>query len=242
MGDHVNFTVPTGNFGDVLAGYYAKLMGLPVNKFIVAANQNNVLADFFESGIYDRNRPFFKTVAPSMDIQISSNFERLLYYKTNGNTKYVSHLMNQLETSGKYQVTPELLAAIKQDFYFGYSSDDDIRSSIHDTYHDYHYLMDPHTAAGYKVMRDYQQIDDQTPMILLSTASPYKFIDVVNQALNLSSASDQQTIMTDINRVTGIKIPNNLINVWNLPVRFTDIIQKNDMQDYVLNKVKEDFQ
>src|SRR5699024_8534079 len=116
LGDQVNFTVPTGNFGDVLAGYYAKQMGLPVKKFIVASNENNVLTKFFQTGVYDRNRPFLKTFAPSMDIQISSNFERLLYYKSGEDTQYVKQLMDQLENVGKYQVKPEVLAEIQKDF------------------------------------------------------------------------------------------------------------------------------
>ncbi len=126
-GQKVNFTVPTGNFGNVLAGYYAKLMGLPINKLIIACNQNNVIADFFNHGVYDRNRDFIKTLAPSMDIQISSNFERLLYYKSNGNADYVKSIMQNLETTGRMQVEPDILASIKDDFYCNYCSDEDIK-------------------------------------------------------------------------------------------------------------------
>ncbi|AQW21194.1 threonine synthase [Lentilactobacillus curieae] len=241
LGDPVNFTVPTGNFGDVLAGYYAKMMGLPVDKFVVAANENKVLADFFTNGTYDRNRPFFKTVAPSMDIQISSNFERLLYYKSGQDSKYVANLMSQLETEGKYQVSQAVLDSIKEDFYFGYSINDDIEASIQDTYSEHNYLMDPHTAAGYKVMRDYQQIDSETPMVLLSTASPYKFVGAVNDAIHVSNSDDPQQMMADINQKTKVAIPENLKSVWSLPIKHKDVIEKADMENYVLAKVKEVF-
>ncbi|WP_125590894.1 threonine synthase [Companilactobacillus jidongensis] len=240
-GDKVNFSVPTGNFGDVLAGYLAKQLGLPVNKFIVASNENNVLTDFFNSGIYNRNRPFFKTVAPSMDIQISSNFERLLYYKSNGNTAYVKQLMDELETSGKYQVSAELLKSIQEDFYCGYSTDDEIKESIQDVYQKQSYLMDPHTAVGYKVMRDYQKIDDSCPTILLSTASPYKFVKVVADAVLDDNHDDDLQLMKDIQSKTGVEIPKNLANVWNLPILHKDVIKKDEMRDYVKEKVEADL-
>ncbi|WP_125764156.1 threonine synthase [Companilactobacillus hulinensis] len=240
-GDKVNFSVPTGNFGDVLAGYLAKQLGLPVNKFIVASNENNVLTDFFNSGIYDRNRPFFKTVAPSMDIQISSNFERLLYYKSNGNTEYVKQLMDELESTGKYQVSDELLKSIQEDFYCGYSTDDEIKQSINEVYEKFDYLMDPHTAVGYKVMRDYEQIDNSCPTILLSTASPYKFVKVVADAILDNDKNDDLQLMNDINQKTGVPIPQNLKNVWNLPILHDDVIERNDMRDYVKSKVEEDL-
>lgn len=240
-GDKVNFSVPTGNFGDVLAGYLAKQLGLPVNKFIVASNENKVLTDFFNSGIYDRNRPFFKTVAPSMDIQISSNFERLLYYKSNGNSEYVKKLMNELEQNGKYKVSDELLNSIKKDFYCGYSTDEEIKQSIKDVYDKYGYLMDPHTAVGYKVMRDYERIDDSCTTILLSTASPYKFVKVVSEAILKNNSDDDLQLMTDIQEKTGIEIPKNLAAVWNLAILHKDVIKKEDMRDYVKMKVEADL-
>ncbi|WP_125772527.1 threonine synthase [Companilactobacillus furfuricola] len=241
LGDKVNFTVPTGNFGDVLAGYYAKQMGLPVNKFIVASNENDVLTKFFESGVYDRNLPFFQTVAPSMDIQISSNFERLLYYKSGEDTDYVKKLMHQLETTGRYQVSSEVLASIKEDFYFGSSDDKEIRQSIKQVYQDEYYLMDPHTAVGYKVMRDYEKTGDKTPNVLLSTASPYKFVRVVAESILDAVPNDDFDVMQKINRVTDIKIPENLANVWNLPTLHQDVIDKDQMTEYVKSKVEEEF-
>ncbi|EHO51764.1 threonine synthase [Lentilactobacillus kisonensis] len=240
-GDKVNFTVPTGNFGDVLAGYYAKLLGLPVNKFVVACNENNVLANFFQNGVYDRNRPFFQTVAPSMDIQISSNFERLLYYKSGEDAAYVKQLMDDLEDSGKYKVSKDVLARIQEDFYCGYSTDDEIEKSISDVYNHNGYLMDPHTAAGYKVMRDYQKLDSETPMILLSTASPYKFVNAVANAVLPKTADDVLQVMKDLSTATHVPISDNLRQVWDLPVRHQSVIEKNQMSDYVKAKVEEVF-
>lgn len=241
VGQKVNFTVPTGNFGDVLAGYYAKMLGLPVNKFVVACNENNVLANFFNHGVYDRNRPFFQTVAPSMDIQISSNFERLLYYKSGQDTEYVKQLMDDLEDSGKYEVSKEVLANIQQDFYCGYSTDEDIERSIAEVYEQNGYLMDPHTAAGYKVMRNYQKLDPETPMILLSTASPYKFVNAVANAVLPETSADVQQVMRDLHDATNAPILDNLRKVWDLPVRHESVIQKDQMTDYVKQKVEEVF-
>ena len=241
-GDPVNFTVPTGNFGDVLAGSYAKLLGLPVKKFVVACNENNVLANFFENGVYDRNRPFFQTVAPSMDIQISSNFERLLYYKSGEDSAYVKQLMDDLETTGKYQVSKEVLDAIQTDFYCGYSTDQEIEAAIKSVYEKTGYLMDPHTAAGYKVMRDYQKLDD-TPMILLSTASPYKFVKAVAAAVLPEEADSDDVLQTmkDLTTKTKAPIPENLQKVWELPVKHESIIQKSEMENYVKEQVEAVF-
>ena len=241
LGEPVNFTVPTGNFGDVLAGFYAKQMGLPVKKFIVASNENNVLTKFFNTGIYDRNIPFLQTVAPSMDIQISSNFERLLYYKSHENTDYVKSLMDDLEKSGRYQVSDEILKAIHDDFYCGFSTDQEIKTAIKDVYQNDNYLMDPHTAVGYKVMRDYQKIDAQTPMILLSTASPYKFVRVVADSILDSVPEDDLQVMQKLAQVTNIPIPKNLAKVWDLPVLHQDVIAKDDMESYVKEKVEAEF-
>ncbi|MQS90245.1 threonine synthase [Companilactobacillus mishanensis] len=241
IGNKINFTVPTGNFGDVLAGYYAKQLGLPVNKFIVASNENNVLTKFFNSGIYDRNMPFFQTVAPSMDIQISSNFERLLYYKSGEDTDYVKTLMDQLESEGKYQVSDEILAEIKKDFYCGFSTDDEVKESIKDVYNKDDYLMDPHTAVGFKVMRDYQAHDAKTPMVLLSTASPYKFVKVVADAVMDDIPDDDHEIMEKLAQQTNVAIPDNLEKVWSLPILHEDVIDKSDMKSYVKSKVEAEF-
>ncbi|MFC6175620.1 threonine synthase [Companilactobacillus huachuanensis] len=241
LGEKVNFTVPTGNFGDVLAGYYAKQMGLPVNKFIVASNANNVLTKFFETGIYNRNIPFLQTDAPSMDIQISSNFERLLYYKSNGDTEYVKSLMDDLESKGSYQVSAEILKNIQADFFCGFATDVEIETTINDVYKKDGYLMDPHTAVGYKVMRDYQANDPDTPSILLSTASPYKFVHVVTKSIMDENFADDHLSMKRLQEFTNQPIPSNLAKVWDLPILHQDVIAQDDMEKYVLEKVEDNF-
>ncbi|CAJ1197423.1 threonine synthase [Companilactobacillus nantensis] len=241
LGQKVNFTVPTGNFGDVLAGFYAKQMGLPVNKFIVASNANNVLTKFFNTGIYNRNIPFLQTDAPSMDIQISSNFERLLYYKSNEDTDYVQKLMSELEQTGSYQVSAPILDAIKEDFYCGFATDQEIETTIKNVYQNDNYLMDPHTAVGYKVMRDYQTTDPDTPTILLSTASPYKFVHVVTKAVLNKSFDDDHEAMQQLQQFTQLPIPKNLAQVWDLPILHQDVINQANMTDYVLEKVEDHF-
>ena len=234
LGDSVNFTVPTGNFGDVLAGYYAKLLGLPIKKLIVASNANNVLTDFFETGIYDRQRPFLHTVAPSMDIQVSSNLERLLYYKSGLDSTYISQLMTQLETTGRYQISDELLQNLQNDFYCGFSSDNDIQTAIKNVYEEQGYLMDPHTAAGYHVMRKYQQ-QDQTPMVLLSTASPYKFIETTAPAVlpDIEGITDSFELVQRLAEYTNTPIPQNIAQLHDLPIRHKNIVSSENMQAYV---------
>ncbi|MEJ6401057.1 threonine synthase [Nicoliella lavandulae] len=241
LGDPISFTVPTGNFGDVLAGYYAKLLGLPVKKLVVACNSNKVLADFFTNGVYDRNRPFFKTVAPSMDIQISSNFERLLFYKSGGDAAYIKSLMDQLETTGKYEVTPSLLASIQKDFACGFSDDQQIEASIKEVFDKYHYLMDPHTASGYSVMRAAQAQDPDTPMVLLSTASPYKFVDAVADAVLGSHDDDPIKTTQAIFKATGVEVPANLAKVWELPEDQAPVIEPSQMADFVYQRSMEVF-
>lgn len=241
LGQKVNFTVPTGNFGDVLAGFYAKQMGLPVNKFVVASNANNVLTKFFKTGIYNRNIPFLQTDAPSMDIQISSNFERLLYYKSHEDTNYVQKLMAELEQTGSYQVSEPVLQNIRADFYCGFATDQEIESTINNVYQQAGYLMDPHTAVGYKVMRDYQANDPDTPMILLSTASPYKFVHVVTKAVLGENFGNDQVAMQQLQKFTRLPIPKNLAQVWDLPILHQDVIDQTKMTEYVLQKVEANF-
>ena len=150
-GDAVEFCVPTGNFGDILAGYYAKRMGLPVAKLIVASDKNNVLADFLTTGVYDRNRPFFTTISPSMDILISSNLERMLYFLSDGDCELVAGLMEQLAQTGRYELPAELLAKIQSVFGCGWASEDEVRAAIKSCWDANGYVIDPHTACGYHV-------------------------------------------------------------------------------------------
>ena len=186
MGDQVDFVVPTGNFGNVLAGYYAKLLGLPVRQLVVASDRNNVLFDFLTTGTYNSKRPFFETTSPSMDILVSSNLERMLYYMSERDPRMITYLMNDLAEWGTYEVPPEMLMEIRKVFATGWADEDQVREMIADCWDRNHYVIDPHTACGYFVMQQ-MPADPQVPRVLLSTASPYKFPRVVNEALGLKA-------------------------------------------------------
>ena len=187
VGDEVEFVVPTGNFGDILAGYYAKLLGLPVKHLVVASDKNNVLFDFLTSGTYNRQRPFYQTISPSMDILISSNLERMLYYMSDKDTRLIAMLMNDLNQWGAYEVPEPMLAKIRSLFGTGWADEDQVREMIADCWNKNHYVIDPHTACGYYVMQQMPR-DPLTPRVLLSTASPYKFPRVVNESLGLDAS------------------------------------------------------
>lgn len=192
FGDAVNFTVPTGNFGDILAGWYAKKLGLPVNKLICASNENNVLTDFFKTGKYDRRREFHLTSAPAMDILVSSNLERLLFDVYDEDAPAVKNLMEQLQNDGFYQVASSAKEKLDQAFAAGFATQAQVASEIKYVYETSGYLIDPHTAVGSFVARSYQkETGDQTPMIIVSTASPYKFPETVYHALT-GRNTDQQ--------------------------------------------------
>lgn len=240
FGDEINFCVPTGNYGNVLAGYYAKCMGLPVKRFLVASNANNVLYDFLTTGVYDRKRPFFKTISPSMDILISSNLERLLYYKSGKDADYIKDLMKMLDEQGTYQVREDILASIQQDFYGGYCSDDECAAIMKEFYEEKGYVLDPHTAVGYKVMKEYRKVD-ATPCILLATASPYKFAPYVEKAIFGQSKEDEFACMEELQRKSGACIPDSLLMLQGAAVRHQDVIDKDAMTTYVEKTVKEMF-
>ena len=231
MGDKINFVVPTGNFGDILAGYYAKKLGLPVNKFICAGNNNNVLYDFLTTGTYDRNREFLKTISPSMDILISSNLERLLYDLSGADDKYIKSLMEDLNKNGKYQVNDEILKKIKEQFGAGYATDEETAKTIKKVWEEEKYLLDPHTAVAYKVMLE-QNLSE--PTVVLSTASPYKFCaSVANALLNIHD-EDEFVLMQKLYETTKVEIPENLKNLKSKEILHSDIIKKEEMSEYVL--------
>ena len=231
MGDKINFVVPTGNFGDILAGYYAKKLGLPVNKFICASNNNNVLYDFLTTGTYDRNREFLKTISPSMDILISSNLERLLYDLSGADDKYIKFLMEDLNKNGKYQVNDEILKKIKKQFGAGYATDEETAKTIKKVWEEEKYLLDPHTAVAYKVMLE-QNLSE--PTVVLSTASPYKFCaSVANALLNIHD-EDDFVLMQKLYETTKVEIPENLKNLKSKEILHSDIIKKEEMPEYVL--------
>lgn len=237
-GEKVDFCVPTGNFGDVLAGYYAKRMGLPVGLLIVASNANNVLTDFLTDGVYDRNRPFHKTISPSMDILISSNLERLLYYASDGDCELVAGLMKNLADGGRYEVPAELLDAIKESFACGYATDEEAKAAIRDCFEQHGYLMDPHTAVAWHVMQNAPETDSAA-RVVLSTASPYKFCRDVCDALGLDPQGSDFDCMRELEEKSGTRAPEALAALENADVRFGDVLEAADMAEYVERKCGE---
>ena len=235
MGDEVNFSVPTGNFGDILAGYFAKLLGLPVGKLICASNANNVLTDFIRTGTYDRLRPLLKTTSPSMDILVSSNLERLLYLLS-GDTALVAELMGKLNREGSYTVPDALLQKIQTEFIAYYCDDARAEEVMGRVYKDLGYLCDPHTASGWAAAEDYiQETGDTRAMVVLSTASPYKFPVAVLTAIGGDTSGTEFEQMDRLSAMTGVPVPNNLSGLQGKEEKHTGVIEKETMLEYVLN-------
>lgn len=235
LGEKVNFIVPTGNFGDILAGYYAKLLGLPVNKLVCASNENNVLADFFKTGTYDRQRDFHKTISPSMDILVSSNLERLLYYISGCDNTVIKGLMDDLANKGKYSVNKEMKAKMDEEFLAGYCSNEETKNIMKNVYDKYNYLLDPHTAVAYKVLLDCLDKGMEGKNIVLATASPYKFSRNVFEALYNETMDNEFDIMRELNKRTNVEIPSNLADLENKKVLHTQSIKNENMQDFVVS-------
>ena len=234
LGDEVNFSVPTGNFGDILAGFLAKKLGLPVGKLICASNANNVLTDFIRTGTYDKRRPLLKTTSPSMDILVSSNLERLLYLLSE-DTALVAELMGKLNTEGCYTVPEALLSAIRKEFWAGCCDDAQAAQTIGKVFNDYHYLCDTHTASGWAAAEDYvNQTGDNRPMVVLSTASPYKFPAAVLEAIGGELEGSEFDQMERLEKLSGMAIPKNLSGLRGKPERHTGVIDKDAMLEFVL--------
>ena len=235
LGDEVNFSVPTGNFGDILAGYLAKGLGLPVGALICASNANNVLTDFIRTGIYDRRRPLLMTTSPSMDILVSSNLERLLYLLS-GDTKLVAGLMQELNTQGVYTVPAQLLEKIQSQFWAACCDDARAAEIIGRVYKEDGYLCDPHTASGWAAAEDYvAETGDNRPMVVLSTASPYKFPAAVLTAIGGDTSGDEFTQMARLSQITGVPVPKNLASLQGKPEKHTQVIDKDKMLSFVLS-------
>ena len=230
LGDKVDFSVPTGNFGDILAGYLAKKLGLPVGRLICASNANNVLTDFLTTGVYDRRRPLLKTTSPSMDILVSSNLERLLYLLS-GDTALVAGLMKDLNEQGFYRVPDALLTAIQAEFAAGYCNDAQAEAVIGRVYREQGYLMDPHTACGWAAAETHR---GDAPTVVLSTASPYKFSTAVLTAIGADVSGSEYDRMERMQTLTGIPIPPALAALRTKPERHTGVIAKETMLEYVL--------
>ena len=231
------FCVPTGNFGNILAGWMAKEMGLPVSRFVCASNANNVLTDFIETGVYDRRRPFHVTTSPSMDILVSSNLERLLYFLSK-DAERVAGWMKQLSAEGRYDVGAELREAIERDFEAGYCDDEGTAAEIARVWRECGYLIDTHTAVASRVLGDYRaRTGDETPAIVVSTASPYKFCDSVLRAIGAQADASGTELIGRLERVTGTKAPAPLANLAGRAVRFDGCVaperQKQVVEDFL---------
>lgn len=233
-GEAVDYCVPTGNFGDILAGYYAKLMGLPVGKLICASNANNVLTDFINTGKYDRKRPFYKTDSPSMDILVSSNLERLLFLASGRNEEQVSKWMASLNENGEFTVDEKTLSYIRESFEAGHCDQEETEKAIFRCWKENHYLIDPHTAVAYSVA---EKRDNTNPVVVLSTASPYKFPQAVLRALGESEEGNGFDLMKRLNDVSGVQIPKNLSTLEGKKIRFNESIDRDEIVSYVLNKL-----
>ncbi len=232
-GDEVEFCVPTGNFGDILAGYYAKRLGLPVARLIVASDANNVLFDFLTTGTYDRKRPFFTTTSPSMDILVSSNLERMLYYLSDGDVELVSRLMGQLADEGSYTLPDELLSKIQEVFACGWADEDEVARAIKACWDENGYLIDPHTACGYHVLSHMPAVPGSKARILLSTANPYKFPRAVAGALGLFCPPDDFACMQVLEKATGTCAPAQLAELQDKPVLHADVVDIDGMASFV---------
>ena len=237
FGDKLNVVVPTGNFGNILAAYYAKQMGVPIGKLICASNANNILTDFINTGIYDRNRPFYTTVSPSMDILISSNLERLLYHLTGEDDKLINEWFTALKQTGRYEVNDSVKAAIKDSFYAGCCNDEETKATIKEVFDSYSYLMDTHTAVAYKVYEDYKKATgDETKTLIASTANPYKFGFAVYDALGGECEGiDEFELIGKLEKLTNTACPKALADTKDKQVRFTGCVKPEEMSQVVLD-------
>jgi threonine synthase len=230
-GQKINICVPTGNFGNILAAYYAIRCGLPVSKLICASNINKVLTDFIRTGVYDRRREFHKTESPSMDILISSNLERLLFELVDRKPEGVSDWMNQLSTQGWYRIPQNALDQLQSLFYGGFADHNETSKAIGEAFKDHGYLMDPHSAVGYSVLREYwEETGDTRPVVLASTASPFKFNRAVLEAIGRDTSNkDEFTLLQELSSLIGQPVPARLAELKTLPERHQGICEKTEM-------------
>ena len=239
MGDKVNFCVPTGNFGNILAAYYAKRMGLPVGKLICASNKNDVLTDFLRTGVYDKNRPFHTTMSPSMDILVSSNLERLLFDLSGENDQEVRGYMEALGRSGRYEVSGNIKAALQEQFWGGSCDEAGTAETIARYYKEHGYLIDTHTAVAAGVLEQYRrETGDKTLTVFVSTASPYKFCDNVLRAIGETPEGDGVELLEQLNAVSGVAVPKRLAALKGKERRFDLTAEKPGMDGVVLDFLK----
>lgn len=247
MGDGVDFVVPTGNFGDILAGWYAKQMGLPVRRLVCASNRNKVLADFFAKGVYDVKRNFFRTMSPSMDILISSNLERLLFEISGRNAKLTADRMKNLAENKEYSITQAEKAILDKEFFGGFAKEDDTVDTMYEIFEEYGYAMDTHTGVALTVYNQYKKqvieadelVKDETPIVVLSTANPYKFPQDVLYALSGNDVKDSFKGIKRLNLLTAMKPPKCLLDLRYRPLRFKTVVDNDlaKMSDVILRFV-----
>ena len=240
IGQKVDFVVPTGNFGDILAGYFAKKMGLPVGRLVCASNRNDVLTQFLRTGVYDRRRPFYRTLSPSMDILVSSNLERLLFLLSQGDAARVAAYMRSLREEGVYRVDGALLARLQAEFSCGCCDDEQTEETIGRVWREYGYLMDTHTAVAWHVADEYaRESGSEAPLVVLSTASPYKFPAAVLHAIGGDASGDEFGLMQRLHDATGVPVPRALAQLADKPVLHRDCVDRDRMKAYVDRKVLE---
>ena len=238
-GQEINVCVPTGNFGNILAGYYAKQMGVPIKTLICASNANNVLTDFIHTGLYDRNRPFYNTTSPSMDILVSSNLERLIFELSGRNDALVRDYMDQLSASGHYKVTPDILKRIQEVFAAGCCDDAQAAKTIGKVWAEQNYLLDPHTAVAFHVLEQYRaESGDGTHTLVASTASPFKFCPNVLDALGVKEYEEGTGVLDQLSRQTGVPVPAPLAALKGKARRFDGVTEKSGMREQVLEFLK----
>ncbi|MHB1314898.1 MAG: threonine synthase [Christensenellales bacterium] len=234
LGQPMNITVPTGNFGNILAAYYAKRMGLPVKKLICASNANNVLTDFINSGVYDKNREFYRTMSPSMDILVSSNLERLLFELSGRNAGFVKQWMEELKVKGYYSAD-SIRAQLQQDFYGAYCPEEETAKEIKSVFEQYGYLMDTHTAVAHYVYEKYKrETKDETPCLIASTASPYKFSADVLKAVAGKADPDEFACARMLYEASGLEVPRQIAGLPSEKVVFYDVCNKDEMAQKVM--------
>ena len=233
-GDKIDFVVPTGNFGDIMAGWYALRMGLPVGRLVCASNKNDVLTEFLRTGHYDRKREFYKTTSPSMDILVSSNLERLLWYVCG--PEHTLAYMKQLEQTGEYQITDDELSEIQKVFTGIFSDDDEGAAAIRSVFESDKYLMDTHTSIAWACMEKYRADNDASVTVVLSTASPYKFSAAVLEALGEELTGSDEGNMQKVRDITGAEVPSGLAGIFSRPVIHKDVIPTSEMKSYVIEK------
>ena len=234
--EEINVVVPTGNFGNILAAYYAKNMGIPIAKLICASNENKVLYDFFQTGTYDRNREFVLTTSPSMDILISSNLERLIYKISGEDARKDTDLMTELKTKGSYAITGEMKANLA-DFAAGYATEEQVAKTIHDIYEDTGYVMDTHTAVAATVYKAYKEDSkDDRKTVIASTASPYKFAGSVMSAIDPKyKGQDDFKLIEELQKVSGTELPNAIKEIMNAEIRHNTECDVDQMEQTVKN-------